>query len=120
MAERAAVVKDRIGNFVVVEWSGLLNGDTGAPVDWSEYADRSVQLSGTLGVGGNCRIEGSNDPDTATTYATLNDAGGTALDMAALKIEQVLESTRWIRPNITAGDGSTALVVRMFARKGNR
>ena len=38
-------------------------------------------------------IEGSND---GTNYHTLNDPQGNALDIAALKIEQILEVTRWL------------------------
>lgn len=94
------------------QWTGLLNGDDGAPVDLNDYTDRSVQVQGTIGVGGNCRIEGSND---GTNYVVLTDPQGTALNItAAGVIEQVLEVTRYIRPRITAGDGTTSLTVTIF------
>jgi hypothetical protein len=99
---------------VQVVWTGLLNTDVGAPVELPGYADRSVQLTGTLGVGGNCKIEGSAD---ATTYALLSDPQGTVLDIAALGIKSVSELSRYTRPRISAGDGSTSLTLTMTARR---
>jgi len=77
-------------------------------------ADRSVQVTGTFGAGGNLRIEGSND---GTNYSALTDPQGNALDFTATKIEGVLELTRYIRPRATAGDGTTSLTVTMILRR---
>lgn len=105
---------DRLpGNWAVISWPGLLNTDDGAPVDMVAYADRSVQVTGTFGTGGNCRIEGSID---GTTYATLTDPQGNVLDFATAKIEAVTELVRFIRPRITGGDGSTNLVCSLLVR----
>lgn len=105
---------DRLpGNWAVISWSGLLNTDDGAPVDMVAYADRSVQVTGTFGTGGNCRIEGSID---GTTYATLTDPQGNVLDFSTAKIEAVTELVRFIRPRITGGDGSTNLVCSLLVR----
>lgn len=109
-------------NSLIVTWTGLLNGDDGAPFVVPNRADKSVQLLGTLGVGGNCKIEGTNQQaynadgtavSPAPTYALLNDPQGNVLDMAALKIEQILENPNAIRPRVTAGDGTTSLTVVM-------
>ena len=100
---------------VVVQWTGLLNGDTGAPAQLTKYADRSVQIAGTFGAGGTALIEGSND---GSTYATLNNTTGTALSLTTPQIKQVLENTLLIRPNITAGDGTTTLTVTALIRTG--
>ena len=105
---------DRLpGNWAVISWSGLLNTDDGAPVDMVAYADRSVQVTGTFGTGGNCRIEGSID---GATYATLTDPQGNVLDFATAKIEAVTELVRFIRPRITGGDGATNLVCSLLVR----
>jgi hypothetical protein len=102
------------GNGVqLIKWTGLVDGDTGAPLPCPHLADESVQVVGTFGVGGNCRIEGSNFLETPT-YATLNDPQGSALDFALAKVEQILENTYWVRPNITAGDVTTLLDVYML------
>ena len=99
----------------LVKWEGLTKttNDTGEPYICPHFADKSVQLIGTLGVGGVCTIEGSNMKDTPT-YATLNDPQGNTLVMNALKIEQVLENTYLIRPSITAGDATTDLDVYLL------
>ncbi len=103
-----------VENCKTVTWEGLLNGDDGSPVQWSDFADRSIQVIGTFGAGGNLRIEGSND---GTNYATLNDPQGNALDFTSAKIEQALECTRYMRPRVTAGDGTTDIDVILFMRK---
>lgn len=94
------------------QWSGLLNGDDGTPVELHEFSDRSIQVTGTFGAAGNVKIEGSND---GTNYVVLTDPQGNALDVAAAKIEAVSEMTRFIRPRVSAGDGTTSLVVTLFA-----
>lgn len=102
-----------VGNkgVTVVAWTPMANSDTGSPVSNGSYADRSVQVSGTFGAGGNARIEGSLD---GVTWATLTDPQGNALDITTAKIEAISENTLWIRPNITAGDGTTSLTVRII------
>ena len=100
-----------------VTWTGLLNGDVGSPAELAAYSDQSVQLVGTLGTGGKCVIQGSND---GTNWATLNDPQGNILELTALKIEAIAELVRYVRPNITAGDGTTNLSVIMLAKRANR
>jgi hypothetical protein len=88
--------------------------DVGSPIQMAGSNDRSIQVTGTFGAGGNLKIEGSND---GTNYYTLNDPSSTALDFTAAKIEQVLELTKYIRPRVTAGDGTTSLTVTMCMRR---
>jgi hypothetical protein len=98
-------------------WTPLLNGDTGAPIEAAQFADRSVQLLGTLGVGGNMILEGSNVAvPGASDWATLNDPQGNPISLNALKIEAVSEVTRWVRPRISAGDGTTSLSVYLLLK----
>jgi hypothetical protein len=102
---------------IIIEWTGLLNGDTGEAVRLPAYSDRAVQVAGTFGAGGNARILGSLF-DTATNMVVLTDPQGNALDITTAKIEQVMEMSGWIQPSITAGDGTTSLTVRLIAKKG--
>ena len=88
--------------------------DVGVAQEMPGSADRSVQVSGTFGTGGNLRIEGSND---GITYAVLTDPQGNALDFTTAKIETVMEIVRFIRPRITAGDGTTSLTCTMLMRR---
>jgi hypothetical protein len=118
MATRTpAVTYNPNGNRGVVQvvWTGLLNTDVGGAVELPNYADRSLQLTGTLGSGGAASIEGSND---GTNWHELSDAEGDQLLLdEASEVRNVMELTRYIRPNITTGDGSTSLTVTMTARK---
>lgn len=112
MATRALVMTDQNMRSVTVTWSGVLNGDDGAPVEYADFADRSVQVQGTLGAGGNLRWEGSND---GTNYVVLTDPQGNALNFVAVStLEQVEELTRFMRPRATAGDGTTNFTVTMY------
>lgn len=115
----------------IVTWSGLLNGDDGAPFVCPNRADKSVQVHGTFGAAGNVRIEGTNKQAysmpigpsgaavlvglTGTDYTVLTDPQANVLDIVAADqlIEQVLENPNAIRPRVTAGDGTTNLVVVM-------
>src|SRR5579859_6881289 len=102
-----------------VQWSGMKNGDVGVAVDLIGFHDRSFQVEGTFGAGGNAELQGSNDDDGSVTlgnYRVLRDPSSTALDITAASIHGVLEATNWVRPKITGGDGTTSLTVTMFLR----
>lgn len=95
-----------------VTWTGLLNTDDGAPHDIRGYPDRSVQFFGTFGVGGTIVLEGSND---GTNWETLTDPQGNAISKTAKALEQILEHTRFVRPRVSAGDGTTSLTCIIWA-----
>lgn len=101
---------------VQVKWTGLLNGDTGTPETLARYTRRvSMQVLGTFGVGGSVSLEGSNDG--GTTWATLfdNRGTGTALTFTAAGLRSLTDVPALVRPNVTAGDGTTSLTVILTA-----
>lgn len=98
---------------LTVTWASLLNTDNGSPFAVPRYADRSVQVFGTFGASGNLRIQGSND---GVNWAVLTDPQGNDLNITTAKIEMVTEVTVFIRPLITAGDGTTNLTCILLAR----
>lgn len=100
----------------LVVWSGLLNTDDGSPLDFVDWADRCVQITGTFGVGGTVVLEGSND---GTNWATMTDYANVALSFTAPAVKQITEQPRFMRPRVTAGDGTTSLAVSILARKVN-
>jgi hypothetical protein len=102
------------GKAKLVTWTGLLNGDDGSRADWVDYADRCFQVTGTFGTGGSLTIEGSND---GTNFSALADPQGNALTFTSTKIEQALELPRYVRPRVTAGDGTTNLVCTLVMRR---
>jgi hypothetical protein len=101
----------------LVQWTPLTFtggvGDSGAPIELPNYSDRSVQVTGTFG-GGTIVIEGSID---GTNYVTLTDPSSTALSKTSAFIEGILELVRFIRPRVTAGDGTTSLTCTMIFKK---
>jgi hypothetical protein len=115
MAIRAATTTWRSKRVAEIKWTGLLNGDTGDAQATGTLSDKSIQVLGTFGTGGTVVLEGSNDG--GTTWSTLNDTRGegNALSFTSSDLRQTLENTRHIRPNVTAGDGSTNLTVIVTA-----
>lgn len=101
------------GSCFVATWADMQFGDDGSPIELAMFADRSVQVTGTFGAGGSVRIEGSIN---GTDYAPLTDPQGNALDINTAKIEAISEVVRYIRPRVTAGDGTTLLTVTMLLK----
>jgi len=103
----------------IVKWTGLLNGDTGAPYVSPQATKTSVHVYGTPGATPHLLIQGTNeqtyDPTptalAAPDYQTLHDAQGVALDLTAAGIKEIMENTTGIRPNVTGGDGTTTWTV---------
>lgn len=108
-------VKQQTGNSVsmLFKWQGLANGDSGDAVEFSMCADRSVQVSGTFGVGGKVVVEGSND---GISFYTLTGLQGSDLEFTTGGIEMISEITQYIRPRVTAGDGTTSLNIIILAK----
>jgi hypothetical protein len=81
-----------------------------------DFIERCVTVHGTFGAGGSITIQGSND---GTNWFALTDPQGNALTKTAAAIEQVLESPLYIRPLVTAGDGTTSLTVILLCRRSD-
>lgn len=95
-------------------WAAMANGDVGLPAQFMATGDRTVQVAGTFGVGGTILFEGSLD---GTNYFTLTDAGGTTISRTAAGLKAVLESPLFIRPRVSAGDGTTSLTAILTVRR---
>lgn len=101
-------------------WDTLTTTNSdGAPITpelgGGTFTDRTVQVTGTPGVGGTLVIEGSNDN---VNWETLTDPLGNPLSFTAAGIKTILENPLYTRPNVTAGDGSTDFDV-VIAGRGN-
>lgn len=101
---------------ITVLWEGLANGDVGAsiPINYLHYADRCVQVVGTFGSGGSVSMKGSND---GSTFATLTTPADAAVTFTATGLKQLLENPANLRPEVTAGDGTTDLDVYLVMRR---
>lgn len=99
----------------VVTWAAIPNGDNGQAIDYPAFADMTVQFTGTFGAGGTVVLEGSND---GTNYVTLTDPQGNAIEKTDASIEIVSERPLYVRPRVTAGDGTTEVNVILLMRRG--
>lgn len=110
MATRNAVVTAPDSGILVVTWSGLTFGttDVGNAQGFTRWADKTVQMVGTLGVGGEATIEGSND---GTTWGILTDPLGVDLILVDGAPVVISQNPLYIRPNMTGGDGSTSVSI---------
>lgn len=103
-----------------IMWPNMANGDTGQPLEIQRYPDKTVHIYGTFGAGGSVTIQGSNDPRVISdpsnaVWTTLTDPQANALTKTSAAIEVILESPRYIRPSVTAGDGTTSITVVICA-----
>jgi hypothetical protein len=121
MAVRALTANlEAFPNCATLTWAGLLGSttDTGEPAEYPQFNDKTVHVNGTLGVGGSVSIEGSNNN---VNWKVLTDPQGNPLTFTAVNmIEQIMECPRYIRPNVTAGDGTTNFNVVIQCTKGSR
>ncbi len=104
-------------SIAIYSWAALTTTNTdGSPISIVPFADRCVQVTGTFGAGGSISVQGSND---GTNYAILKNAQGTAATFTAAGIQQIVELPRYMRPLVTAGDGTTSLTATLVARRAN-
>jgi len=97
-------------------WTGLLqsSSDVGAAVELPG-SDRTYQLSGTLGVGGAVIMQGSED---GTNWGSLHDLAGNVLTLDAIgELFVSAEAPRYVRPSVSAGNGTTDITVTMSSRQ---
>lgn len=100
-------------SIVRIAWGPMANSDTGIPAQLPVWSDRTVQVNGTFGAGGTLKIRGSND---GTNYYDLTDPQGAAISFTAAGIKLCTEVPLLLRPEVTGGDGTTALTVTLVMR----
>jgi hypothetical protein len=109
------------GSLISVVWTALTTTNTsGTPVPAAEWADRTVQFAGTFGAGGTVKLLGTLDANPlSSNYIDLTDAQGNAISKTALSIEAVVELCQWVKPFVSAGDGTTSINVTLLMRRAN-
>jgi hypothetical protein len=95
----------------LITWNVMANGDSGAATPAGLWSGSYFQATGTFGAGGSVQIEGSND---GSTWVKLSPTALVAAGyFAALGAG---ERPAYVRPHVTAGDGTTAIVVSGYFR----
>jgi len=89
-----------------VTWGPMANGDVGGNPPEGIWTEAYGQVTGTFGVAGSVQLEGSEDNINwyKLSPAALTSAGTFGPLEAG-------ERPRYLRPHVTAGDGTTALTV---------
>lgn len=101
-------VRSGVGDFAGFGYfgqvSGLLNADTSKAFDVSRCSLVTVQAVGTFGAGGTVTLQGSNDGVTWGGF-------GTAVTLTDSSIKSIPGGFRYLRANVTGGDGTTSLAL---------
>ncbi len=102
----------------VANWTGLTGGDTGEPFKFSNLADKTVQVFGTIGAA--ITIEGSNDPRVisdpgSAVWETLTDFLGNNISYVANGMTVIAQAPIWIRPNCAAGSTNATVIINSNA-----
>lgn len=104
-------------NHHVATWTPLTttNAD-GNPMSYASNGMGGVtfQIGGTFGAGGTVVVEGSND---GVSYFTLNDQANAAVSVSAAALKTIRDAPLYIRPRVTAGDGTTSITVTAAFQK---
>lgn len=112
----AATRSEQAGGALLYQWTLTQADPTGGAVTVPGGTDKSVHFHGTFSGGPTAVLEGSNDPDAAS-FAALHDTLGGSISASSEELGFVAENTLWVRPRMTGGDGSTAIVVSLLTRK---
>ena len=111
MATQPAAFKEITGDGSCVTVTWVLTGtDDGAPLPYSQWADKSIQI-GTTGDtfnAGTVILEGSNDN---VVWTQLRDPSSTVIAGTANTLKQVLEMTAYIRPRASVSVTSVTCIL---------
>ena len=98
--------------YLVVQITGVTNGNNSPSLILNAYPYTSYQLSGTLGVGGSATWQGSNDQ--GTTWSNIGSAI-TSLPASGTLTPNSSTPFELYRLNVTAGDGTTSFNAAVIA-----
>lgn len=121
-AEIAVARDDRRQGSHGYSWPLLTpTNDRGAPVKASKWRDGSVHVDGAEGTGGHVKMQGSNKAAPVLTtdddWFFIKDTEGNVIDITAVTVpeaDNIGTRSLWIRPRVTAGNGSTSYNVHLF------
>lgn len=95
----------------LASWEGLNRNAEGDCIEMPGNSSRSIQFSGTFGVGATVSLEGSNDGET---WVVLTDPQGNPIRKTSPALETVQESVRLVRPVVDGGDNTTEIKATLF------
>lgn len=103
-------------NMATITWSGLEGGDTGKPMVYASFADKTVQVFGVIDAP--ITIEGSNDPrafivgeEDDAVWEILTNNFGEPLSFSDEGMKLIAEAPVAIRPNCADGDTAATVII---------
>ena len=116
MAAVAAVkIFNERNDVIAYEWVGLTESDTAEHVKVPQKSDKTMQVDGDFGSGGDVRVEGSLVPN-ADKWGQLSNPQGNAITFLSGNdedVETILQNTMFIRPAVVGGT-SVSVNVRIL------
>lgn len=118
MATVAYALQDAWVGEAIYTWTPLTttNAD-GQPAQYQGAGDRVIQVIGTFGAGGTVILQGSTD---GANWFPLHKPDSSAISFTAAGLSGVLENCPYIRPFVTAGDGTTSITAQLATRRNER
>lgn len=101
------------GDAAVLTWTLTTADHTGDAIAYEDYADRTVQFTGTFG-GATVVWEGSLDN---TNFFTLTDPQTSPISKTAAALEAVTEAVNFARPRLSVVGAGATIVAICYARK---
>ncbi len=121
MATRSVVRSDVSGRVHRFIWTGLLNGDDGELVSIPGAADMTCQvIQVAAGVGDTIIFEGSCEESVPSNFFQVRDGGDNVISFTGSDGEFLANMVAFIRPRVTAGDGTTNFTAILLARSTMR
>lgn len=111
-----------VGGTEVFSWT-LANGQYGLPIEISDFDDKTAHIYNTFGSGGSVTLYGSNNPDdfdvdpASGEWVAVVDPQGNAITKTSKATEVILENPRYLCPAVTAGDGTTSIIIAINAKR---
>lgn len=99
----------------IYSWAPMdaVTNNVGSAVGSPGSGDRTVQVTGTFGVGTQVAIEGSIDN---ANWFTLRDPSGSSLIFSSAGLKAIMENVIALRPHLIAGDGTESISVVLLTR----
>lgn len=107
-------VGPRDGSMVLITWPLTTADHTGNSFEFSNFADRTWQASGTFG-DATLAFEGSNDG--TNWFALTNVASGSAATLTAAGGLSTIELPRYGRPRLSTVGSGASIAVSMLGRR---
>ena len=117
MATRSVAKTEEAGRTRRYVWTNLGNGDDGEPVSSPGAADMTVQvIHVAVGGGDTVILEGSLETGPPSNFFQMRDGGDNLISFTSADGELVAPMAVFIRPRVTAGDGTTNFTVILLVR----